>query len=259
MSLQEISGLSWDESRHQLVAVQDENGYLFYLHDGQIEERVEFWKDGDYEGVEVVDDQVFAVKSSGTLYRVIAPGTPDQEVEKFNDFLDPSNDVEGLAYDKAKNRLLLACKGKAGEGDVFELKKAVYTFDLDPSKMELEKDPVFVISLKDVQDYLDISHSIRKWETLMEKFQPNETNFTFTPSGIAVSPDGAYIYILSTAGKFILILDSHAGKIVHIEKLKKKDHPQPEGICFDSLSNLYLSNEGKGGSPVIYRYAPKAD
>jgi uncharacterized protein YjiK len=259
MVLQEVSGLSWDARRNQLIAIQDENGYLFYLHDGQIEERVEFWKDGDYEGVEVVGNEVFVVKSSGTLYQIQHPGSPDQKVEKFNDFLDPGNDVEGLAYDREKHRLLLACKGKAGEGEAFELKKAVYAFDLNPSKMELEKDPVYVISLEDVRDFLNMSPALRKWENLMDKFQPNDTHFTFTPSGIAVTPDGEYIYILSTAGRFILILDSQTGAIVHIEKLKKKNHRQPEGICFDSLSNLYISNEGSGASPTLYRYAPRAD
>ncbi len=255
--LEEISALSWDNRKKMLVTLQDESGNLFFLEDGKVREELEFWKDGDYEGVEVVGDDIIAMKSSGTLYYIKNAGKKDQSVEKYNDFLTQDHDVEGLGYDAANNRLLLACKGKAGDGSEFRLKKAIYAFDLE--KMALLEDPAYIISFEDVHDYLEISPSIRKWEKLMEFFQPNETNFTFSPSAIAVSPDGSELYVLSTAGKYILILDKLSGKIKHIEKLPKKMHPQPEGICFDDLGNLYISNEGKGGTPMLYRYTPRAD
>jgi len=257
MFLEEISALSWDPERNMLVTLEDESGNLFYLQDGRVVQELEFWKDGDYEGVEVVGKDVFVLKSSGTLYHVRQAGSRQQELEKYNDFLNPDYDVEGLGIDPAGNRLLLACKGMAGEGDEFKMKKAVYAFRLD--RMELEKDPAYLISFEDVHQFLETSPSIRKWEKLMEFFQPNDTDFTFSPSGLAVTPDGTHIYILSTAGKYVLVLDYASGNILHIEKLSKKMHPQPEGICFDELGNLYISNEGKGGMPTLYRFAPRAD
>jgi len=70
--LKEISGLSLSSTGTQLVAISDEFGDLFFINkeSGEIEKEVEFYKDGDYEGVEVVGDKVFVVKSTGTLYEV---------------------------------------------------------------------------------------------------------------------------------------------------------------------------------------------
>ena len=74
-------------------------------------EEIQFHKDGDYEGIEIVGDKVYVIKSTGTIYEVTNPGTKEQQRKKFNSFLSKENDVEGLAYDKKNNRLLVACKG----------------------------------------------------------------------------------------------------------------------------------------------------
>ena len=70
--LEEISGLGISEDGDALVAVQDEDGRLFFInrYSGQVFMEAEFWKDGDYEGVEMVGGTAYVVKSSGTLYEV---------------------------------------------------------------------------------------------------------------------------------------------------------------------------------------------
>ena len=97
--LREISGISYRENF--LYAIQDENGVIFKLDpaNGKIEKKITFWKDGDYEGIEVVDDRIYILKSSGTLYEVIDPGKDEQEVIKHNTFLDKTYNAEGLGYD----------------------------------------------------------------------------------------------------------------------------------------------------------------
>lgn len=252
--LDEISGLGISPAGDRLAAVQDEDGKLFFIDplSGEVTAEIDFWKDGDYEGIEMVGDEVYVVKSTGTVYRVKDPGEEGQEVEKYNYFLDDKNDVEGLAYDPAGHRLLLACKAEAGAGEEYELKKAIYAFDLNT--FTLQEKPVYLISLADVQDYLDTAPAIRKLEKLMDFFQPGESEFSFSPSGIAIHPVTGHIYIPSSVGKLLLIL-SPDGRVLHIEKLSKEVHAQPEGICFAADGALFISNEGKNGKAKIHRFS----
>lgn len=241
--LEEISGLCVSEDGKQLVAIQDENGIIFYLDKatGKIEKQIKFWEDGDYEDVGVVEKDVYVVKNTGTIYRVPQNG---KDVEKFNFGLDHENDVEGLAYDRKKGRLLLACKNKIGGGEHSEHKRGVYAFDLN--KKSLSDSLAYVIDGEEVQQFLNPLPNTDSKEKILEVFQSKE--MTFAPSAIAVHPLTGELYILSAAGNVLLVLDA-TGKVIHLEKLKKKIHLQPEGICFDADGTMYISNEGKDGEP----------
>ena len=250
--LDEISGLTMNATGTHLLAVQDEDGKIFWidLAEKEVSQEIEFWKDGDYEGIEVVDETIYVVKSSGTIYEVtIQDG--EALTEKYNDFLNDDNDVEGLAYDPVKNQLLLACKANAGADEALDLTKAIYAFDLEQKK--LRKDPRYCIRLQQVNDYLNTDPLIRKLEQLEEFFAPGESEFGFSPSALALQPQTGHLYILSSVGKLLMIVNQE-GQILHIEKLKKSVHPQPEGICFDTNGNLYISNEGKNGKGTIHRF-----
>lgn len=252
--LLEISGLSMDISEKFFWAVQDEDGIIYKVskEDGQILEKIDFYKDGDYEGIELVGNDVYVLKNSGTIYKVSNIGEPDQKMEKFNTALGKENDVEGLGYDSKSNCLLLACKGSPGiDSDEVKLEKAIYAFSLDT--MGLQIPPVFVISFEQVHQFVGTSPALKHFEKLSEYFQPGETNFTFSPSAINVHPLTGEIYILSASKKILLIL-SPDGKILHMEKLKKKVHSQPEGLCFDKDGTMYISNEGKDGKAKIHRF-----
>lgn len=256
--LDEISGLGLHTDGKHLVAVQDEDGLVFLLdkESGEVTEKFEFWKDGDYEGIEMVGDQIFVAKSSGTVYCIKNPGRENQEVTKHNEFLNSQNDVEGIAYDAAHHRLLMACKGKAGEGEEYELTKGIYAFNLET--MELDSIPAYTISQDEVHDYLNTSPAIRKLEKLQEFFTPDESTFGLSPSGLAIHPTTGDLYIISSVGKMLLIL-SPEGQIRHIEKLKKKVHPQPEGICFDTQGGLFISNEGKDGKATLHYFSQRVE
>lgn len=253
--LEEVSGLSLSRDGQQIVAVEDERGKIYLLdkQTGEILKDFDFWKSGDYEGVEVVGSEIYVLKSSGTIYRVINPGKENQTVEKFNSFLDSDNDVEGLAYDPVKHRLLLACKAKAGQGKAFQGKKSIYAFDLNT--LTLQPEPAFVVSLSDIHTYLGTTPAIRKLDKLAEMFKPG-SELIFAPSAVAIHPITGDIYILSSVGKVLMVINS-SGQLQHIEKLRKEVHSQPEGLCFDVDGTLYIANEGKGGRGeiLIFNYS----
>ncbi len=254
--LNEISGLTIAKDGQSLWAVQDEKGKLYQLDikNGEVLRDIKFHKAGDYEGIEVVGDDVFVVKSTGTIYQVKNAGTNEQTMTKFNGFLSRENDVEGLGYDAANGRLLLACKGVPATGESFEeirYKKVIYSFDLKNSN--LNDQPTYSIQLERICKYLDQNKTLKQYEKLKTFFNAGKENLTFNPSAIAVHPHSKHIYILSSVGKVLIMLDSK-GKIIGIEKMDKSIHRQPEGIAFAADGTLYIANEGKGGKARIHRF-----
>ena len=252
----EISGLTVSKDGKHLMAIQDENGIVFKINmeSGALVDQFNFWKDGDYEGVEVVGDEIYVVKSTGTIYGIRNPASPDQNVTKYKFFLTKENDVEGLGYDKKNNRLLLACKAQVMEGEVKLPEKQIFGFDL-ASKV-LAPTPVFKIGLSQVKAYLEQNEHIKGHAKINEFFKRSDDKFKFSPCAIAVHPITGNIYMTSSIGKLLIIINTD-GTILHIEKLKKSLHPQPEGLCFDAKGNLYIANEGDDEAAVIYKYIYK--
>jgi len=250
--LEEISGIALSLHGNQLLAVQDEDGIIFAI-DKESEEvvrEIDFWKDGDYEDIEVVDEAVYVVKSTGTLYEVLNFATDEQEVKKYNDYLTGDYDVEGLCYDEKHHRLLLTCKGQS-EDQEGKRYKAIYAFNLVTKK--LEERPAFLVSEASVRAFLDTNPLLEKWDKILKFFDPNESVFALSPSAIAPHPLTEEYYILSSVGKMLVITD-RSGNVKHIQKLDKDVHRQPEGICFEPDGTMYISNEGKGGDGRIYRF-----
>ena len=255
--LNEISGLSLSNQKDLIYAVQDEKGSVYVLDkkDGKVKHKFGFWKAGDFEGIEIVNDVAYVIKSSGDIFQITDMGKEEQKVKKISTVLRRENDVEGLCYDEANNRLLLACKGRPATGESildFRQKKAIYGFDL--KTLELSLDPIFEVDLNDIQNYLKKQKLTRQIEKLIEFFSPKMENLTFNPSAIAIHPKTADVYITSSVGKVLIVLDKK-GKLKHIEKLDKKVHCQPEGLAFEPNGDLYISNEAKEGRKArIYRF-----
>ncbi|MCB0634396.1 MAG: SdiA-regulated domain-containing protein [Saprospiraceae bacterium] len=250
--LKEISGLSTSRDGQQLVAVQDEEGIIYFLDkkDGSILRKVSFWDDGDYEGIEMVGKDVFVIKSTGTVYWVKEAESQEPVTEKFNYDLNKDNDVEGLGYDPVGNRLLLACKAHPdGRKDA----RGIYSFRL--GDMHLTQDPAFTLTLDAVHQYLSKHPEIPRYDKVKSFFDEDELDFS--PSALAVHPNSGDLYLLSSKGKMIIVMN-RKNEIVYIQKLQKEEHPQPEGLCFDREGNLYISNEGKDGKATIlvYRHRP---
>ncbi len=249
-ALREISGLSW--SHDTLWTHNDEQGILFRLsaNDASLLDTLHFHKDGDYEGIEKVGSTVWVVKSNGTLYAV---DLRTRTTRKYATPLGKAQDVEGLACDTAHRRLLLACKGSAGDGfSPFE--RAIYAFDLD--SLALAPRPLYVIHQQAVDAWLG-SQPAGEWrDKLMEAFAKTDDHLRFRPSALAVHPLTGDLWVVSSPGKLLLVL-SPQGKIRHIARLDKRILPQPEGIAFAPDGTLFLASEGRQGQGKICRFRPE--
>ena len=245
--LSEISGLAYHTELDQLYAVNDEQGRYFVIdkNNGELLARQKFHKKADYEGIELIDNEVIIVKNTGT---VLFYNTQKDNLRQFKTKLNATNDVEGLCYDKADRILLLACKGQNTDGLRDKTIKSVYGFSLD--SMKLIDQPVLDIYYDELIEYLasELDHMNK-----IQKIKFQNRAKSFSPSGIAIHPLNQHLYILSAKGSILLILDEKYN-IHHIEYLNAKTIPQPEGICFDSDANLYISTEGQGFSGKIFKY-----
>jgi len=252
-SLKEASGLGMTAGGEQIAVINDEEGIIFLLDKmtGEIVKQIQFWGEGDYEGIEIVGDDAWVIKSSGTLYQVKNYLSEDRQTLKYQSFLNKENDVEGLGFDPHRNSLLIGCKGKGPEGPDYKLKKAVYEFRL--SDMMVMNDPVYLLTMPDIQEFLAHLGEGDHQESFQEIFSEEADEMKFSPSGIAVHPFTGDIYVTSSKGKMLLVLNRE-GRILHLEKLKKSIHAQPEGICFDSEGTLYIANEGKNTKARIYKF-----
>lgn len=251
--LNEISGLSVVPGhRDELLAVQDEDGKLFRINalTGGLLWVVTFWKDGDYEAIEAVGEDIWVAKNTGTLYRVTDAGEMSQQVEKFNTELTGDNDVEGLAYDKSNNRLLLACKRDAKDDGNDKDGRYVYAFDL--STNTLSEKPVYAIEREAVKKYLNACEKTTEHEQLCDFFLDRD-EYDLAPSAIAVHPMTGQLFLTSSVGKVLMVLNSD-GQIDHLQHLDKKLYPQPEGLAFDDEGTLFICTEKKKETAArVYR------
>jgi uncharacterized protein YjiK len=234
--IEEISGLSY-LSENKLLAIQDEQAVIYTLDmkEEKLSNEQKFGKNGDYEGIELVGDFLFAVRSDGTLYKMPVNAPDESTTEVFDTPLSHKNDVEGLAYDAANNRLLLACKGVSGLKTDIPGSRAIYAFNLtDHTLME---EPVFLLEIEQVNQELG-------------KVSNKDS---FRPSGIAVHPVTGQIYIIASVGKVLIVLNKN-GSIDAVSPLASADFKQPEGICFAPNGDMFISNEGKGGRSTILRF-----
>lgn len=235
VGLNEISGLSNYDEQH-ILALQDEKGQVFVLdaETGKLVNKIKFAKSGDYEGVAVARKKVYTLRSDGDLYRIKHLDDEDQKTKKYETDLEAKNDTEGLCFDADNNRLLIACKGDPGKK---KLKKhrAVYAFDLD--KKKLSKDPVFTVSLKEIEKLT------------------NNPKAEFAPSGIAIHPVTKDIYMISTVGKLLIVL-SPDNQILYVHPLDPQQFKQPEGITFRANGDLLISNEAryKSTNATLFRF-----
>lgn len=231
----EISGLGLATDGESLIAVNDEEGKVFFLdkNNGEIIREIYFGQPGDYEGIEMVGDLIYVLRSDGAIFEIDErDGESRPEVQEYEILLDEDHNVEGFAYDAARHRLLLACKKNTVEGKASKEVKAIYAFDL--SNKQISESPVFTINRKDV---------LFGKEAIIEDWWQEALNKSFGPSGLAVDPGSENIYLLSSPGKLVVVLNP-SGEVIHIQKLDKKDFKQPEGICFGKDGTLYITSEG---------------
>ncbi len=193
----------------------------------------------DFEGVEVVDETIYVLESNGRINEINNLGQKDQEVIVHKNFLSSKNNAEGLGYDAETNSLLIACKGKAGDGKRMEEKKAIYRFDLRTKILEVE--PIILFRKEDLYNYIE-ANNLNELSFKLKKKMP------FNPSGIAVK-DGFY-YTIASIGNMLIVTDK-VGNIRYVSPIGKGFLPKPEGIAFDKDNRLIIASEAKNGNGRI--------
>ena len=251
-NLSEVSGLSLVSS-NQAVLVQDEAGVLFYfdLGSGNVVKKLQFGKRGDYEDVQVAGDTAYVLRSDGLLYELshFSNGA-SPAVRTFPTGLTAANNTEGLCYDERRHRLLIACKDRAGLEKKKKHERAVYSFDLNDKT--LSDTPVVRINVNELEKMADgpgfnaIQRIIRYYQGMQQQ--------DFKPSGLAINPKTQELYVISSVGNMLIVMDSTA-KLQHSVRLSPYMFKQPEGIAFDTAGNLYVSNEGRKGKGNILKFS----
>ena len=246
--LNEVSGLTPLEGG-RLGAIQDEDGKLFVLdaETGEVESERKFAKDGDYEGVESAGGRVYALRSDGALFEIEDGQAEELDAEKHELDLPKGCDAEGLAYDAAGERLLIACKEQAGTG--MKGQRAIYAFDL--ASGTLVEEPAFVIDADVVGerargDESALSRSARRF------FGSAFGLSGFKPSGLAQHPQTGRLYVLSTRPSALAVLEPD-GSLLDVRLLPDL-LGQPEGIAFMPGGDLFIASEATEGRAWLLKF-----
>jgi hypothetical protein len=228
--LKEISGINFSRDGKYILCIEDNAGDIFWFDPaGEKVVRTEkFTGAGDFEDLAVTDSAIYVVRSDGTLFEVSESTTREHKT-----FLTSDNNIESLCYDKPGNRLLLMLKDKSVSGRDSE--KECFQFNL-ATKTCIES-PVFRLTYHQLSPY---AHKKSK-------------RVRFKPSGFAIHPQTGELYVISGTAHAIIHTDL-SGHIRNFNWLDNKLFPQPEGICFDTEGNLYISNEGRKGDPDILMF-----
>lgn len=236
-NLREVSGIAM-LSDNLVACVQDEEGaiHLYDLQKKEVVQKINFGGPGDYEAIAVAGNAAYVLRSDGTLFEVADFREGKPVITQHNSVLAKTQDTEGLAYDEANNRLLIACKGfdsKLGE------KKGIYTFSLSDKKMQPE--PAIAIPLAQKELTSTKKKQKSKYETLQ-------------PSSIERHPATGELYLLDAANSRLHIINEQ-GRIQKTAALDKNQLVQPEGLAFGPDGALYIASEGgKKGKGVIVKY-----
>lgn len=233
--LVEISGIAF-MGQDDVASIQDEEGkiYIYNLGSRKITRQVPFAGPGDYEDIAVTGSTVWVVRADGTLYEVNDYTASKPKVTRHTTGLTEQQDVEGLAWDKKNNRLLLAIKGREANGAGY---KGIYAFNVNTKK--INRTPVYKIDLGD---------------PVFKKKGGKKKDDAIQPSDLVVNPSTGELYVIEGAKPKLLVMDA-SGKAKDLYKMKGSDFPQPEGIDFNEAGELFISNEGGEGKGTILKVA----
>lgn len=225
-TLEEISALSY-LGGNQLAMVQDEKGsiFIYNLAESAITHEIAFGEAGDYEGIEVIENDAYVLRSDGVLFRV-KNFREDPQVASFETSLHeiPKVDVEGLGLNSQRNGLLVAAKHNSQESQEYKIiLELLFNGNglVQNDLMHLDmNDPAFASVDEDLED-------------------------KFSPSSIAIHPVTEDWYLLDAKNSLLLITNNTL-KPKRILELDEGLFPQPEGLAFAENDELYVSTEGDG-------------
>lgn len=140
-------------------------------------------------------------------------------------------EMEGLAFEESRNALLLPCKTPRTS----RLKDHLVVFSVPLTSMTPDPEPRVFLPLKDLD-----SAGLGK---------------NFHPSAIEIHPESGSLILVAAREEALVELGPN-GQILATEELKRKRHPQPEGLTFLPDGSLVIADEGQGGRGTVTRYPP---
>jgi uncharacterized protein YjiK len=223
--LREISAIVYLDN-NRFACVQDEMGiiYIYNTSVGKIEKEIPFAGAGDYEGLAIAGQTAYILRSDGQIVEVKNYNSANPAIRSFKTHLTAENNTEGMCFDPANNRLLIAIKGNEQQTEAY---KGIYSFSLLNYKMD--ESPVYKIDLNN---------------PLFANVKTKKSGSEMQPSAIAIHPKTKDIYITEATNPKLLILDPR-GNLKDLKTLSSKEFYKPEGISFSPEGNMYISNEGK--------------
>lgn len=248
-SLHEVSGVATIDSV-TLACVQDENGIIFIydLARGEIKHKYIFNFDGDYEGVTVVGQTIYVLRSDGTLFEVADYASKNFRLTEHATGI-PAHDNEGLCHDPANGRLLIASKGRIGKGRAFKDKRVIYGFDLKTKALSAR--PAFDFDLYAIKQFALREHiELVTKKKGKGKGKPRMPTIKFKTSAICIHPKTQQLYLLSAA-EHLLFIFSMDGTLQEIVALDPAVYNKAEGISFFGNGDMLITNEGQGGKPTL--------
>jgi uncharacterized protein YjiK len=167
--LREISALVYLDN-NRFACVQDEVGTIFIYNtrESKIEKEIPFAAAGDYEGLAIAGQMAYVLRSDGEIFEVKNYTSNSPTTRSFKTHLNADNNTEGMCYDAANNRLLVAIKGNEQQTDTY---KGIYSFSL--SKHQMDKEPVYKIDFSD---------------PVFDGIKAKKSGSQMQPSAIAVHP-----------------------------------------------------------------------
>jgi uncharacterized protein YjiK len=246
--LTEISGLTYLEG-DLFACVQDENGILFIYNskENKIEKEIPFHVDGDYEGIAKVNQSIYILRSDGVIFEIEDYKTDDLVTHEYLTGI-PADNNEGLCFDPAENRLLVACKSKIGKGPEFKDKRVIYAFDLYTKK--LSEEPVLEIDIQEIKSFA-LANKIDL--PTREKKKGEEAIIRFRTSAICIHPITGHLYLLSAADHMLFVFDEKR-ELIHMELLDPRVFNKAEGVTFFENGDMLITNEGQEGSPTLLNF-----
>lgn len=222
--LREISGHTLTDE-NTVLCVQDELGAVFEYDfaNSEIKNIFRFTDVGDFEGITTRGNDVFVLRSDGTIFFFDYKNRKSIESEMLA--INALN-FESLTYDKTSGNFLVVSKDAILNDS--ESSRIIY---------EIANDD---FSKPTVYQEIDI-HGINQF--IHAKLEKGKTeSVVFNPSDIAVHPISKEIYVLSASDRALTVYNDKGLKAVF--PLPAEVYYKPEGISFYENGDMLISSEG---------------
>lgn len=253
-SLHEISGIT-EVDAASVACVQDENGIIFIydINKGLIARRFIFGAEGDYEGITRVDETLYVLRSDEALIE-ITDFRSDKYRRKAYLVKIPGHDTESICYDRTGKQLFLVPKEFPEGNSEDKENRYIYAFEL--TRKEVITTPVLTIDLDQVGRFA-LDNSV-KVPVKKKKGKKDKPDIKLQISAMGIHPFTESLFVISGPERLLFVFDLK-GNIEYIEKLDKDLFPQPEGLTFMQNGDLFISNEGRNGSPTLLKFVYRPD